>query len=146
MLYPYLKQQNSLLAHLSRFARSLSFIFLSLIVAACGGGGGGGGGGNPPQNQAPIAVMSVTPSDGKAPLEVVLDASASNDPDGTIQSYSWSLDDGSSDVSGETVTHTIKASDSMPLLLFKFLRRRHNFYKFLYVCCMDPWMSPAYVS
>jgi PKD repeat protein len=43
-----------------------------------------------------------------APLDVVLDAGASEDTDGTIVSYDWDFGDGSSD-SGAVVRHTFAA-------------------------------------
>ena len=42
------------------------------------------------------AIISANPSSGNEPLTVDFDASASTDPDGTIDSYSWDFDDGSS--------------------------------------------------
>ena len=52
-----------------------------------------------PTNQLPTAVFSANPLSGIAPLTVDFDASASSDPDGSITSYNWSFDDGSSDAS-----------------------------------------------
>ena len=40
----------------------------------------------------PDAVLTATPDRGNAPLEVLLDASGSTDPDGTIVDYEWDLD------------------------------------------------------
>jgi PKD repeat protein len=48
----------------------------------------------PPPNEAPVASFTATPTEGNAPLEVRFDASASDDPDGSIVSYSWNFDDG----------------------------------------------------
>ncbi len=42
----------------------------------------------------PIANFTATPISGSAPLNVQLDASKSNDPDGSIVSYTWSASDG----------------------------------------------------
>ena len=45
-------------------------------------------------NHHPTANMVATPRSGGAPLTVNLDASSSEDPDGTIQNYEWSFSDG----------------------------------------------------
>ncbi|MGR9053289.1 MAG: PKD domain-containing protein, partial [Gammaproteobacteria bacterium] len=47
-------------------------------------------------NQAPIAQVSATPTEGAAPLGVAFDAGASSDADGSIVSYAWDFGDGSS--------------------------------------------------
>ncbi|PWU11776.1 MAG: hypothetical protein C5B51_01970 [Terriglobia bacterium] len=47
-------------------------------------------------NQPPIAVASVTPGQGNAPLAVAFSSAGSRDPDGTITSYSWNFGDGAS--------------------------------------------------
>jgi len=83
---------------------SAATIILTLLLSACGGGGGGGGGGdnsNPaPTNQAPIANA------GSAQIanpftEVILDGTASNDPDGTIANWQWQQSSGPAvDLSG----------------------------------------------
>jgi parallel beta-helix repeat protein len=57
----------------------------------------------------PQAALEVTPESGRAPLDVVADASASIDPDGTISSYSFDFGDGSPVVGpqpGATASHT----------------------------------------
>lgn len=45
-------------------------------------------------NQPPVAALTLTPSLGPAPLSVVVDASGSSDPDGSIQSYAFDFGDG----------------------------------------------------
>ena len=46
---------------------------------------------NNTQNQAPAADFTFTPGSGTAPITIEFDATASNDPDGSITSYSWTL-------------------------------------------------------
>ncbi len=46
----------------------------------------------PPANQPPVASFTATPTSGEAPLTVNFDASASNDPDGQIVLYHWTID------------------------------------------------------
>lgn len=46
----------------------------------------------PPQNQAPVARLTTSISMGLVPLEVTLDASGSEDPDGRIEQFDWDLD------------------------------------------------------
>ena len=70
--------------------------FMTLLLSACGGGGGGGGGGNSnpaPTNQAPIANAGSAQT--ASPFtEVILDGTASNDPDGSIASWQWQQSSG----------------------------------------------------
>jgi PKD repeat protein len=44
--------------------------------------------------QPPVAVLSVTPDRGLAPLSVTADATGSSDPDGTVASYTFDFGDG----------------------------------------------------
>jgi len=57
-------------------------------------------------NLNPIASFTATPTNGSSPLSVDFDASASWDPDGTIDGYLWDFGDGqtASDTL-PTVTH-----------------------------------------
>ena len=48
----------------------------------------------PAQNQPPVAAANAKVTSGKAPLTVSFDASASSDPDGTIEAYNWDFMDG----------------------------------------------------
>jgi PKD repeat protein len=60
-------------------------------------------------NSAPVAIIKASTLEGVAPLEVTLDGSLSNDPDGdTITSYTFDFGDGSLPVTqaGPSVTHT----------------------------------------
>ena len=49
-----------------------------------------------PPNQLPVAVASVSPTSGTAPLTVNFSSAGSSDPDGSIVSYAWSFSDGGS--------------------------------------------------
>jgi PKD repeat protein len=61
----------------------------------------------PPEgiNAPPNAVISASTSSGYKPLTVSFNAYKSNDPDGTIASYTWNFGDGAS-ASGVSVKHT----------------------------------------
>ena len=61
-----------------------------------------------PENQAPSASFSASPSDPAVGDSVSFDASGSSDADGSIASYEWDFGDGSTD-SGESVTHTFSS-------------------------------------
>jgi len=58
-------------------------------------------------DQALTATFTASPQSGEAPLEVEFDASESVDPDGTIESYEWDLDEDGEfdDAEGIQVTH-----------------------------------------
>ena len=64
---------------------------------------------SPPPNDPPTASFTANPISGEVPLEVTFDASGSNDPDGSIASYSWDFDDGSTG-SGETANHKFSST------------------------------------
>ncbi|OHA30762.1 MAG: hypothetical protein A3B11_02110 [Candidatus Taylorbacteria bacterium RIFCSPLOWO2_01_FULL_44_26] len=68
-----------------------------------------GSGGGTPTNQPPTASFSATPQNGQAPLTVSFDASASQDSDGSISSYSWNFGDSASfsnTATSQTTSHT----------------------------------------
>ena len=53
-----------------------------------------------------VAVIRADPTQGRGPLEVTFDGSASRDPAGSISEYLWDFGDGTEVVSGVRVTHT----------------------------------------
>jgi PKD repeat protein len=63
-------------------------------------------------NEAPIPAFTA----GTSGLDVDLDASASDDPDGTIESWTWDFGDGSAG-SGETVSHHYAAGGAYTVTL-----------------------------
>lgn len=63
-----------------------------------------------PGNQPPTASFTMSGTSGSAPFYVNFDASGSNDPDGTIESYHWNLDDDGATGSGITYTYTYNYS------------------------------------
>jgi outer membrane protein assembly factor BamB len=58
--------------------------------------------------QSPIPVFEFSPQSPQAGMQIVFDASASNDPDGSIEEYAWDFGDGETG-SGSLVTHTYEA-------------------------------------
>jgi len=57
------------------------------------------------QGISPIAAFTATPMQGAIPLQVSFDASASNDPAGSITAYNWDFGDGNSGT-GKLTAHT----------------------------------------
>jgi outer membrane protein assembly factor BamB len=95
-----------------------SFLFISLIVifsvflVSCEGEGQQE---EEPldTNQRPVATFTVSPDSGVAPLTVILDGSASNDPDGEITDHLWEFGDGtSSNEMGNIANHVYESSGS----------------------------------
>jgi len=60
-------------------------------------------------NRPPVANFGASPTTGKAPLVVRLDASRSMDPDGNVVNYKWSFGDGDSGTGARTEHTFIKA-------------------------------------
>ena len=73
-----------------------------------------GGGGS--SNQPPVAVASVTPDHGSAPLTVQFSSADSYDPDGTISATSWDFGDGNSS-SEANPSHTYTSVDTFQVML-----------------------------
>lgn len=73
--------------------------------------------------QAPIALLVVTlpAADSEVPIEVTVDISASNDPDGTITGYEIDFGDGSPIITGidvnDVITHTYMAEGIFTITL-----------------------------
>lgn len=60
-------------------------------------------------NRPPVADVVASPTTGKAPLVVRLDASRSMDPDGNVVNYKWSFGDGDSGTGARTEHTFVKA-------------------------------------
>src|SRR5205823_13468059 len=60
-------------------------------------------------NQPPVAMLSVTPVSGIAPVTVTASTAGSSDPDGTIASTVIDFGDGSATVSAANATHVYSA-------------------------------------
>lgn len=65
---------------------------LITVLAACGGIGGIVGILEHFENKPPNALLKLDPIHGRAPLDVLADASDSRDPDGDELSYTWLID------------------------------------------------------
>ena len=64
----------------------------------------------------PVASFVVAPQSGEAPLHVSFDASASTDPDGDIDVYTWDFGDGGT-ATGITVEHRYLSAGSYDVVL-----------------------------
>ena len=71
---------------------------------------------SPPPSDPPTASFTANPTSGETPLEVTFDASGSSDPDGSIASYSWDFDDGTTG-SGVNTSHTFESSGTYTVTL-----------------------------
>ncbi|RKZ36784.1 MAG: hypothetical protein DRQ49_17345 [Gammaproteobacteria bacterium] len=67
-------------------------------------------------NQSPTASFTLNPSTGDTPLTVALDATASNDPDGSITTYSWASSDGQT-ASGNNTNLTFNTAGTYTITL-----------------------------
>mgnify|MGYP000144453400 CR=1 FL=1 len=84
---------------------------ISVVGKAVGGGSPGG-----TLNQPPSASFTVSPSNPSTGEQVTFDAAGSTDSDGSVTSYSWDFDDGTTD-SGSTATHTYGSSGTYTVTL-----------------------------
>jgi hypothetical protein len=71
----------------------------------------------PTANQLPVANFTVTPPQGEAPLTATLDAGSSNDPDGTISKYEWSMNGHTLTVTGKSFSVTLETAGDYPVTL-----------------------------
>src|SRR6185437_425542 len=63
-------------------------------------------------NKPPVAVLSVTPKSGIAPVTVTASTAGSSDPDGTIAKTSINFGDGSAAVSATSASHVYSSAGS----------------------------------
>jgi len=64
-----------------------------------------------PQNQPPNADFFISPQSGTPPFTATFDASASNDPDGSIRSYTWVFSDRRGSPKGKQITERFTEDD-----------------------------------
>ncbi|MDX2283207.1 MAG: PKD domain-containing protein [Bacteroidia bacterium] len=95
----------------SGYSSSVAVNMYFVVLGDCDGSGP-----PPPANLSPVAAFTATPASGTAPLTVSFNAAASNDPDGSIQTYAWSFGDGSTG-SGVTESHTYNSAGSFTVTL-----------------------------
>lgn len=67
-------------------------------------------------NESPVAMFSLSPEGGEAPLAVKFDATTSHDPDGTITNFDWEFGDGETG-SGQVVNHMYEAAGEYTITL-----------------------------
>jgi|GEM_PF-2796628 len=82
---------------------------INLIYPQCQGG-------TTVEPVAPTALFNLTPSSGEAPLTVTVNATASSDSDGQINSYSWSASDGQT-ASGQIANMTFSSAGKVTITL-----------------------------
>ncbi len=100
------------------FNRTRLVLIAVLLAGGCGGGGSGGAPIAPVvTNSPPQPAFTVTPTSGSAPLTVNFDGGSSNDPDGTIVTFTWSFGDNTPDAVGSRATHVYSSAGSFPARL-----------------------------
>ncbi len=65
----------------------------------------------------PVAVISATPNDGPAPLNVSLSGTGSYDPEGGPLTYTWNFGDGSPAATGPSHSHTFTSIGNLTVSL-----------------------------
>jgi PKD repeat protein len=68
-------------------------------------------------NTPPVANASAAPNSGVAPLSVVFSSAGSNDPDGSITSYSWNFGDGSALSGSASPVHVYQTAGNYTAVL-----------------------------
>jgi len=68
-------------------------------------------------NVPPVAQASAMPTSGIAPLTVTFSSAGSNDPDGSIASYSWNFGDGTANSSSASPAHVYQNAGSYTAVL-----------------------------
>jgi len=69
-------------------------------------------------NSQPSASFTVSPENPTVGESFTLDASPSDDPDATIETYEWDVDDdGQYEKTGQTITHTVDSAGDYPIRL-----------------------------
>ncbi|HYL36210.1 MAG TPA: glycoside hydrolase family 44 protein [Bryobacteraceae bacterium] len=68
-------------------------------------------------NTSPVAMASANPTSGVAPLAVSFSSAGSNDPDGSIVSYSWNFGDGSAASNVASPSHTYQTAGGYTAVL-----------------------------
>ncbi|MBI2686797.1 MAG: PKD domain-containing protein [Acidobacteria bacterium] len=68
-------------------------------------------------NTPPVAVAAATPTSGIAPLTVAFSSAGSNDPDGSIASYSWNFGDGTALAATANPSHAYQSAGTYTAVL-----------------------------
>jgi len=68
-------------------------------------------------NTSPVAAASATPTSGIVPLTVSFSSAGSNDPDGSIASYSWNFGDGTATSNAASPSHIYNSAGTFTATL-----------------------------